>query len=416
MQFLLENGFDVTVSAAETILADFRDEMRKGLAGEGTLPMLVSPFPMRQRPPRDCEVPAFDVGGTNVRSARVVFNAGGRAEIRNMLRGRMPGSQGLVDKAAFYKTLCDVLQPNIRAGETMGYCFSYPATNDGTLLFWTKGIQAPGIVGTNVVKGLTEALDAAGIPGCRMTILNDTVAALLAACTYRPDAEETCAGHVGFILGTGTNAAYGERGALISKHPGLDPEMLYPVNCESGNFTRFPRSRFDELYEAESGNGKGVWERCFSGVHLGPLGTIILREAAGAGLLSPGVSDFVRSRTFTNPELDDFCAGRTPDLFPCGADEAATLVKLIRPIYIRAARFAAVNVAAAALQAADARGAYTGTFRINIDGSTFWKTAAVPFLHLFTEQLTALLRPRSFSSRIIHIDDAPLIGAALAVN
>lgn len=416
MQFLIENGFDVNVPAAETILADFRDEMQRGLAGEGTLPMLVSPFPMRQQPPASCDIPAFDVGGTNVRSARVVFDETGRAEVRNILRGRMPGSQGPVDRAAFYQTLLEVLQPNLRAGEKLGYCFSYPATNEGKLLFWTKGIQAPEIIGTNVVDGLTEALAAAGTPGCSMTILNDTVAALLAACTHRAGAPGNCAGYVGFILGTGTNAAYAERGAAIPKHPGLDPEALYPVNCESGNFTRFPRSRFDEIYEAESGDGKGQWERCFSGVHLGPLGTLILREAAAKDLFSPGLADFIRSRTFTNPELDDFAAGKKPDLFPCTADEADLLCKLIRPIFVRAARFAAINVAAAALQAADARGAYSGTFRINIDGSTFWKTASVPFLHLFNEQLTAILRPRSFSSRIIHIDDAPLLGAALAVN
>lgn len=416
MQFLIENGFDMNVPGAETILADFRDEMQRGLAGEGTLPMLVSPFPMRTQPPTNCDVPAFDVGGTNVRSARVCFDARGKATIQNILRGRMPGSQGLVDKAAFYKALCDVLQPNIRENETMGYCFSYPATNDGKLLFWTKGIQAPEIPGTNVIDGLTEALEAAGTSGCKLRILNDTVAALLAACTQRVEFRNNCAGYVGFILGTGTNTAYGERGRAITKHPELDPDTLYPVNCESGNFTRFPRSRFDDIYEAESGNGKGVWERCFSGVHLGPLGTIILREAAKAGLLSPGVSDTVRSRTFTNPELDDFCSGKKPDLFPCSADEADLICKLVRPIFVRAARFAAINVAAAALQAADANGKHSGTFQINIDGSTFWKTSCVPFLHLFNEQLISFLRPRSFTSRIIHIDDAPLLGAALAAQ
>lgn len=414
MGFLQDNGLDPQGLDAEAILRDFREDMGRGLSGQGPLPMLPAAFPLRGDLPRNREIPAFDVGGTNIRSARIRFGAQGEPTLLNQVRGFMPGSRGAVDHETFYRVLCDVLLPNVRPGEPVGYCFSYPVDALGTLLFWSKNIQAPSIVGSNVVRGLEGALAARGAPDCSVRVLNDTVAALLAAYAHRADAP--CAGYVGFILGTGTNTAYAETVERIVKAPGLPRGCHVPVNCESGNFTRFPRSRFDERYEAANGNGRAQWERCISGVHLGPLGTEILHAAAEAGLFSPGLRDAVLSRAFTNVELDGFCSGKTPDALYCTADEARKVRALIRPMYERAAKFAAINIAAAALRSAEARDMRSGTFRINADGSTFWKTACVPFVGLVRAQLDALLAPRGFSYEIVRIDDAPLIGAALAAH
>lgn len=412
MTFLQDNGFDAQVANAEAILQAFRAEMARGLLGEGRLPMLPAGFAMNREMPRNCEVPAFDVGGTNTRSARVRFDAQGVPAIGPQLKGFMPGSRGPVSHEEFYRLLCDVLGPNLRPGEQFGFCFSYPVTSEGVLLYWTKHIQASAIVGTNVAQGLCAALAAGNIGQTRPVVLNDTVAALLAA--YAHHAEERRAAYVGFILGTGTNTAYAEAAGRILKAPGLPAGTFFPINCESGNFVDFPRSRFDERHEATSGNGKALWERCISGVHLGGLGTEILRSAAEANLFSAGLRDDILSRTLTNIELDDFCAGRRPDLFACSADEAEVIRSLLCPMYERAARFAAINIAAAALQSAEARGCRSGLCRINADGSTFWKTACVPFREIVEQQLDALLRPRGFSFEIVRIDDAPLLGAAIA--
>lgn len=414
MGFLQDNGLDPQSFDAEAILKDFREEMGRGLAGQGALPMIPASFPLRGDLPRNREIPAFDVGGTNIRSARVRFNDQGGPTVFNQLRGFMPGSRGPVDYETFYRVLCDVLLPNVHSGETIGYCFSYPVDELGRLLFWSKNIQAPSIVGSDVTRGLEDALAERGVPDCQVRVLNDTVAALLAA--YAHCADEPLAGYVGFILGTGTNTAYAEAVARIVKAPGLPRGCHIPVNCESGSFTRFPRSRFDDRYESANGNGRAQWERCISGVHLGPLGTEILHAAAEAGLFSPGVRDAVLSRTFTNVELDGFCSGKTPDVLYCTADEARTVRALICPMYERTAKFAAINIAAAALRSAEARDMRSGTFRINADGSTFWKTACVPFVDLVRAQLDALLKPRGFSYEIVRIDDAPLIGAALAAH
>ena len=413
MTFLQANGFDEKVEKAEEILKAFREEMTRGLLGEGRLPMLPAGFAMSEKTPCACDLPAFDVGGTNTRSARVRFDETGVPTIQNQLKGFMPGSRGEVGPEAFYRILCDVLAPNLRAGEHLGFCFSYPVDAAGTLLYWTKHIQAPALSGTNVVAGLAAALEGRAIRNVSIRVLNDTVAALLAA--YAHQTSETRAAYVGFILGTGTNTAYAESSGRILKCPTLPPGAMIPINCESGNFANFPLSRFDERHEAVSGNGRAIWERCISGVHLGGLGTEILHAAAeSTELFSAGLRDDVLSRTFTNIELDNFCAGTSPDLFACSATEAETIRSLLCPMYERAARFAAINMAAAALQSAEARGARGGVCRINADGSTFWKTACVPFREIVRAQLEALLKPRGFSAEIVQIADAPLIGAAIA--
>ena len=208
--------------------------------------------------------------------------------------------------------------------------------------------------------------------------------------------------------------AYAERAAAVPKCPGLPPGSFVPINCESGNFLHFPRSLFDVRYESASGNGRGVWERCISGVNLGALGTLILHGAAEEGLFSAGLRANLLSRTFTNIELDDFGSGRRPDLIYCSADEARILRGLLLPLYERAAIFSAINIAAAALAAARAQGRRSGVVRVNADGSTFWKTASVPFVDIVRKTLGRLLAPRGLDFELLRIDDAPLVGAALA--
>ena len=411
MGFLQDNGLDPQAIDAKALLEAFLEEMEAGLRGEGGLPMLPSDIRLPDGAIRDAEVPAFDVGGTNTRSARVRFGSDGAATVHGLLRGHMPGSQGRVTHAEFYRVLCDVLTPNVRPGERLGYCFSYPVDEAGRLLYWTKGIQADDIVGTDVRDELAAALADRGLPGCEVRILNDTVAALLAV--YALAGTEDCAGAVGFILGTGSNTAYAERAERVAKRPGLAPGLV-PINCESGNFAHFPRSTFDEAYERANGTGRGLWERCMSGVNLGALGTLILRGAGQAGLLTPGLRDAVNARDFTNIELDDYCAGRRDDVLPCNAADARAVRALLLPLYERAALFAAIDVAAAAVASARAKGRRSGRIRVNVDGSTFWKTACIPFVERVRGHLAALLGPRGYDCELLRIDDAPLIGAALA--
>ena len=413
IQFLQANGLDPEAIDTLLILNRFRRTMHNGLAGRGPLPMIPAGFVLSGKPPVNADIPTFDVGGTNTRAARVHFDENGRPTVSEIVRGIMPGTHGPVDNDTFYAELCDVLQQVVRPDEKLGFCFSYPITAEGKLLFWTKGVQAEGIVGSNVKKGLLAALKERGLGSVDVRILNDTVATLLAAYPVR--SSTTYAGHVGFILGTGTNTAYAERTERITKDPTLPAGKMMPINCETGNFTDFPRSFFDNRYEAITGNGRGQWERCISGVHLGPLGTEILHMAAETGLFSDAVRDRILDRVFTNIELDTFCAGTDTQLIDCSSDEAETICSLLRPMYLRAARFAAVNIAAAAMASAEANGAMCGKVLVNVDGSTFWKTACIPFRHVVAKELADLLTPQGFSCELIRIQNAPMVGAAMAV-
>ena len=212
MGFLQDNGLDLQAIDAQALLETFLDEMGAGLRGEGSLPMIPSDLHLPEGAIRDAEFPAFDVGGTNIRSARVRFGSSGAPTVEGLQRGFMPGSRGHVTHAEFYRILCAVLTGNLRPGETLGYCFSYPVDEGGRLLYWTKGIQADDIVGSDVRDDLAAALAERGLPGCRVRILNDTVAALLAA--YAHGGTGDYAGVVGFILGTGTMTSESVSAAL----------------------------------------------------------------------------------------------------------------------------------------------------------------------------------------------------------
>jgi hexokinase len=414
MKFLRNNGLDLQTLDTTDLLKRFLHAMRAGLTGQGPLPMLPAMAQIPKTIPTSGTIAAFDVGGTNTRAARIAFHAQTLPTVTAMRRGKMPGASEHVSKEAFYHQLCEVLQPNVHPNEALGYCFSYAFDETNHLLHWTKGIQAPDIVGTDLVKGLQTALEQYGAPNVRIAILNDTVATLLAA--YAAGGQVSYAGYVGFILGTGVNVAYAERTEEILKSPTLTPGMLLPINCESGNFTDFPRTTFDDRYEQRNGNGKAQWERCISGVHLGPLCTEMLRQAADEGELSKGMTTYVREHDFNFIDLNHFAAGQKPELFPTTREEQNRIRQWILAIVERAACFAAVNITAAALASAQARGKTHGTILVNADGSTFWKTSCIPFAEKIQTETKRLLQPYGFDLYCLQIEDSPLIGAALAAT
>ena len=78
------------------------------------------------------------------------------------------------------------------------------AINAGSLIAWTKGFSSTGAVDVDVVGLLTDACKRKGVRPRLTALVNDTVGTLMA----RAYSDRKCS--VGVILGTGTNAAYGE--------------------------------------------------------------------------------------------------------------------------------------------------------------------------------------------------------------
>ena len=420
-EFLEANGF---VTAEKTdrqaLITALLSEMEKGLRGEeSSLRMIPTYVGVSGKVAAGTKVATLDAGGTNFRSAVVSIPP----KIEDKKNQPMPGTKGLVDNETFYGAFAAEVK-RVLPGATakkVGFCFSYPAEStpalDAKVLNWTKGIEAPGIVGQYLGKELSPRID-----GRPLAIVNDTVATLLAAKATEGD--KTYSSYIGFILGTGTNAAYVERNSGIAKLSGLDPEGSMIINAESGNFDKFPRSAFDLALDKKQNNpGRQALEKTISGAYLGGIGLEIYKAAAKEGLFSAKAAAAVGGLgALETMDFDDFCAnyrreGRANPLYAAfaDADDAKMARRLGLPVFERAAVLTAIHLAAFCIKSGEGADA-SAPIAINADGSTYYKTKTIPFADVVRREMTEMLTTR----RNIHfeftpqVDDAPLVGAAIA--
>ena len=420
--FLKQHGLDVEAIDREALLAAFEEEMDAGLAGRPSSLMMIPSFISIDRPVKtDAPVVVLDAGGTNLRAAVVKINAAGEAEIGAFFKQPMPGTQGEVSAEGFYDAFADFLMPIIAESESIGFCFSYPAEImpdcDAKLLRWSKQIQVPSVVGSMIGSGLLKHLAQRGYKR-RVVILNDTVATLLAGKSVGVARDYSA--YVGFILGTGTNTAYVEHNARITKRGDLDKGGSMAINVESGAFRRVAQSRFDALMDAATNDcGHYTFEKMISGAYLGWLGFVVLGEAAKAGLFSPAAAAKIASwKMVSNKDLDEFCgaapAADNPFLDPAFGDaDTAAVVELCTPVYERAAVLTAVNIASAILKTGEGKNPDRPVC-VNVDGSTYHRTRTAQFRNLVQQELKALLAPRGIAYELIRVDESPVIGAAVA--
>ena len=240
--------------------------------------------------------------------------------------------------------------------------------------------------------------------------MNDTVATLLAGKSKEGTREY--GSYIGFILGTGTNAAYVE--------PSLGGMV---VNSESGAFDKIAQSDFDRAADAKNERpGTFVFEKMIAGAYLGNVGLALLQTAGAEGFFSSGtayaLNEVSRLETI---DLDDFASGRVRGdrenpLAAVFADsgEAATARELVFPVFARAAVLSAAQLAAFAVKSESGRDP-ARPVAICADGSTYYKTRTVSFPDIVRMELDRLLT----SARGVHyeslpqIDDAPMVGAAI---
>lgn len=421
-QFLKDHGFDIDAIDVNGLLAAFDREMAAGLDGRpSSLPMIPAYVPIDRPVPSGQPVIVIDAGGTNLRVATVRFDAMGLSRIEDLVLHRMPGTYGVVTAAAFYKDLAGFLDPVLDKAGRIGFCFSYPAeitaACDARLLRWTKQVLAPTVVGTMVGASLLAQLEKRGHRQ-RVTVLNDTVATLLAGKSA--GMTRHFAAYVGFILGTGTNTAIVERHANIGKVKGLPAEGTMAINVESGSFALAPRSRFDDLFDATTNDpGTYPFEKMLSGAYLGGVGLTILQTAARTGLFSPAAAQGLLGwQMLASKDLDDFCHNACIDTGPfaalkLNASDRSTAAALGTPVYLRAALYTAVNIAAAVLK--------TGTGHdprhpvgVTIDGSTYYRTLTADFQARVEQHLQRILGGRGIAYELLNVAQAPIIGAAVA--
>ncbi|MBQ5531907.1 MAG: hexokinase [Kiritimatiellae bacterium] len=419
--FLREHGFTAAAELnRQALVTEFLSEMEKGLKGEESSLMMIPTFVgVEGRAKEGAKVAVLDAGGTNFRGAIVEIPP--KIDFRE--NRPMPGTKGEVGVEEFYKAFADEiarLRPMATVSK-IGWCFSYPAEAtrdlDARLVRWTKNISAPGIVGQHVGRELLARLG-----GGEIAIVNDTVATLLAA--KATEGAKTYSSYVGFILGTGTNCAYVEKCANIGKLGSAAGEGSMIINAESGNFSKIEQSEFDMAVDAKSGNpGNSRFEKMIAGAYLGAIGLEIFKAAAKAGMFSAQAASAVGGvGQLETMDLDNFCAkfakpGRSNPLDSVFGDpsDAQMARRLALPVFERAAALTAVHLAAFAIKTGGGADS-SAPVAINADGSTYYKTKAVPFDASVRRELDELLvRSRNIHYEITpQVEDAPMVGAAIA--
>jgi hexokinase len=328
-----------------------------------------------------------------------------------------------VDEEAFYQAFASELKrvaPKATV-DKFGWCFSYNADVtpelDAKLNCWTKGIKAPAIVGQYVGAELLKRMG-----GGSIAIVNDTVATLLAAKAV--EGERTYSSYIGFILGTGTNTAYVERNANITKLSGLDPAGSMIINAESGSFDKLERSKFDLAMDAKQIDpGHNPLEKMIAGGYLGAVGLEVYKAAAKEGMFSAKAAAAIGGLgSLETMDFDNFCAAQRKegrenplDSIFSDADDAKMARRLGIPVFERAAVLTAIHLAAFCIKSGAGADA-SAPIAINADGSTYYKTRAIRFDETVKRELDDMLvRRRNINYEITaQVEDAPMVGAAIA--
>jgi len=403
----------------DIVLNDFCNEMETGLSeGGSSLAMIASYIKADACIPVNKPVIVLDAGGTNLRVCTVSFNEHGTVDIECFEQYQMPGVSHELSKQSFYNAICDYLEPVINKSDSIGFCFSYPTemaeSKDGKLLYWTKEVKVPELVGEYIGSGLLAELAKRGHTGKKLVLLNDTVSTLLAGRAIGKQWQ--CDSYIGFILGTGTNTAYIEKNSNIPKVSASSGTQV--INVESGNFSKYPQGDIDKLFDDSTTNpGAYTFEKMISGRYLGSVALCLLKKAAVNGLFSKAATAEIKSlRCLTTPELSIFFENSFGLFTPFNSEKITpndrkTLYYFILELIERAAKLTAVNIAAAVIKSNSGRSPLH-PICINIDGSMFYELFG--FNEKCEEYLAATLNSRGFYFKTIRVENAPIIGAAFA--
>lgn len=404
-------------SSAQAIL----DDMKKGLKKEKADQDMIRTF---CNPPKTSakgkSVIVIDAGGTNFRSCLVTFDANGVPSISNMEKTRMPGVEKELNRKEFFEQFAVNLEHLKNKADRIGFCFSYPMeikeNGDGILLGFSKEVKAPEVVGCEIGKCLKEVLESLGWNTIkRITLCNDTVAALLAGAACATEADRYSS-YIGYILGTGMNAAYVQPDCDCCK---VKKQIIV---CESGKFTSVNQSEFDIAFDKTTVRpGTFLLEKCCSGAYLGPVSWYALQAAAKDGLFSEKVNQAIlKLDVLTLIEIDKFLHGPYNKDCVLGkiACEIATdedtdkIFQILDAIVERSARYAAAILIACSIQTGEGK-ISSKPICILCDGTTFFKTYKVKErVYGYLDEI--LTRQLGIYWNIVSCDNDITLGASIA--
>ncbi|MFA5424481.1 MAG: hexokinase, partial [Phycisphaerae bacterium] len=395
-----------------------------GLAGQdSSLAMIPTYIEMGKSLPVGEPVIVMDAGGTNFRAAIVTFDGNGKAVIEKLYKKKMPGIDKEVSAEEFFDIIAGYIGDIIGAGKRIGFCFSYNCEitpeKDGRLVAFSKEIKVPQVVGQLIGENLKAALARAGLDADkRIVILNDTVTTLLSGAAGF--SEKQYDSFVGFILGTGTNTCYIEKNENIKKLSKLDAGKEMIINIESGGLD-IKRGEIDERFDSTTDSpGMQKFEKMISGAYLGGLCLEVVKFAAEDDLFSsPAAENLKKIKKLDTKNISDYLAEPSAAYSPLGEAifsasnyDKALMEALIGAIIERAAKLVAINLSAVILKAGKGKNPDRPVC-IVAEGTTYYNMPGLKekVEKYLDEFLTA---QNSCHYQIVHVDNATLIGAAIA--
>ncbi|HKL85128.1 MAG TPA: hexokinase [Treponemataceae bacterium] len=376
--------------------------------------------------PKNNSVIVIDAGGTNFRCCLVTFDSNGIPNISDMQKTAMPATDREYSKKEFFQTIASFLDNLKNKADRIGFCFSYAMTitpeGDGKVIQFSKEIKAKEVIGSLVGESLSDALVERGWKRPeKVVLLNDTTAALLAGASVATNGREYDS-YVGFILGTGMNAAYIESGKIqkIANSKTVPPASQIVV-CESGKCNKIARSKFDEQIDLTT-NSPGLYgfEKMCSGAYLGPVARLALISASEDGLFSnPVAKQLATLETFELKDMDQFFYGpyrtdtKIGKILENGTEVDREIIFRILDSFVeRSARLAAANIACAIIKSGKGFNPAKPVCVV-CEGTTFLKT------HNLRERVTGylnevLIEERGIWYEIVTMDNAVTLGSAVA--
>ena len=298
--FLKKHGF-----ASRMVTDEILSDMYARRPAAGGMDMSRTWMLPPEKNPADEKVIVIDAGGTNFRSCLVSFDKNGCAEISELQKNFMPATERVYSKEEFFSAVADRIEYLKDKSDKIGFCFSYSVDmtpeHDAIPNAFSKEFKARSILGLPVGKNLVEELEKRGWNKIKkISVVNDTVCALLAGKTAVPAADS----YIGFILGTGMNAAF-----IAPAENEWDSEKKEQIIvCESGKCNTVPWSDFDR--DADTRTVVPVqfpFEKCCSGAYLGNVCLSILQFAAREGLFGKETAEnLLELKSLSTINCDDF--------------------------------------------------------------------------------------------------------------
>lgn len=298
--------FKLSNDTLRRMMAHMSRNMDKGLEGgpeKSTIAMLPSFVPELPDGTEEGRYLAMDLGGTNLRVMLMDIIPGQELKMEQF-NTRTPNwaMQGTGEQLFDFIANClgdfliekGVAQDNLPLGFTFSYPCDQRSLRSATLLRWTKGIKATGVVGEDVVELLEKSIAKRGdIKVNVVALINDTVGTMVAASHQ---AGGQC--DIGAIIATGTNASYMEHTDKIiyglSKSKEAYPYEGMIIDTEWGGFgdrceAEYIFTQYDKILDSRSEHpGVNTFDKLVAGKCMGEVVRLVLERLTRAGIIFNG--------------------------------------------------------------------------------------------------------------------------------